>query len=67
MTEFENNQVENGNESMEAALDNFQEVNVGDIVKGEVLAIEDKQAIVGIEGAGVEGVVPAKRIVYIAC
>ena len=32
MTEFENNQVENGNESMEAALDNFQEVNVGDIV-----------------------------------
>ena len=39
MTEFENNQVENGNESMEAALDNFQEVNVGDIVKGEVLAL----------------------------
>ncbi|MEO2488268.1 S1 RNA-binding domain-containing protein, partial [Enterococcus casseliflavus] len=60
MTEFENNQVESGNESMEAALDNFQEVKVGDIVKGEVLAIEDKQAIVGIEGAGVEGVVPAK-------
>jgi small subunit ribosomal protein S1 len=47
---------------MEAALDNFQEVKVGDIVKGEVLAIEDKQAIVGIEGAGVEGVVPAKEL-----
>lgn len=62
MTEFESNQVENGNESMEAALSNFQEVNVGDIVKGEVLAIEDKQAIVGIEGAGVEGVVPAKEL-----
>jgi small subunit ribosomal protein S1 len=62
MTEFENNQVESGNESMEAALDNFQEVKVGDIVKGEVLAIEDKQAIVGIEGAGVEGVVPAKEV-----
>ncbi|MGG5336054.1 30S ribosomal protein S1 [Enterococcus casseliflavus] len=62
MTEFENNQVESGNESMEAALDNFQEVKVGDIVKGEVLAIEDKQAIVGIEGAGVEGVVPAKEL-----
>ncbi|EAC9647483.1 30S ribosomal protein S1, partial [Listeria monocytogenes] len=41
---------------------NFQEVKVGDIVKGEVLAIEDKQAIVGIEGAGVEGVVPAKEL-----
>ncbi|MCX4169463.1 30S ribosomal protein S1 [Enterococcus casseliflavus] len=62
MTEFENNQVESGNESMEAALDNFQEVKVGDIVKGEVLAIEDKQAIVGSEGAGVEGVVPAKEL-----
>lgn len=62
MTEFENNQVESENESMEAALDNFQEVKVGDIVKGEVLAIEDKQAIVGIEGAGVEGVVPAKEL-----
>lgn len=47
---------------MEAALDNFQEVKVGDIVKGEVLAIEDKQAIIGIEGAGVEGVVPAKEL-----
>jgi small subunit ribosomal protein S1 len=62
MTDFENKQVDNGNESMEAALDNFQEVNVGDIVKGEVLAIEDRQAIVGIEGAGVEGVVPAKEL-----
>ena len=62
MTELENNHVENTNESMEAALSSFQEVNVGDIVKGEVLAIEDKQAIVGIEGAGVEGVVPAKEL-----
>lgn len=62
MTELENNNVENANESMEAALSSFQEVNVGDIVKGEVLAIEDKQAIVGIEGAGVEGVVPAKEL-----
>ena len=61
MTELENNH-ENTTESMEAALNSFQEVNVGDIVKGEVLAIEDKQAIVGIEGAGVEGVVPAKEL-----
>ena len=62
MTEFENNHVESGNETMESALSNFQEVNVGDIVKGEVLAIEDKQAVVGIEGAGVEGVVPMKEL-----
>jgi Ribosomal protein S1 len=61
MTELENNH-EHTTESMEAALNSFQEVNVGDIVKGEVLAIEDKQAIVGIEGAGVEGVVPAKEL-----
>ncbi|MCD5001108.1 30S ribosomal protein S1 [Enterococcus saccharolyticus] len=61
MTELENNHVENTNE-MEAALSSFQEVSVGDVVKGEVLAIEDKQAIVGIEGAGVEGVVPAKEL-----
>lgn len=61
MTEFENNQVENG-ESMADALESFQEVKVGDIVKGEVLAVEDKQAIVGIEGAGVEGIVPVKEL-----
>lgn len=58
----ENKQVENSNETMEAAMNSVQEVNVGDIVKGEVLAIEDKQVIVGIEGAGVEGVVPAKEL-----
>ncbi len=62
MTELENNQVENANETMEDALNSVQEVKVGDIVKGEVLVIEDKQAVVGIEGAGVEGVVPAKEL-----
>ncbi len=62
MTEFDNNQVENVNVSMEDALNSFKEVSVGDVVKGEVLAVEDKQAIVGIEGAGVEGVVPVKEL-----
>lgn len=62
MTEFENNQITNANESMEAALNSFKEVSVGDVVTGEVLAVEDKQAIVGIEGAGVEGVVPVKEL-----
>ncbi|WP_270598392.1 30S ribosomal protein S1 [Enterococcus asini] len=60
MTEM-NNQVESS-QSMADALENFGEVKIGDVVKGEVLAIEDKQAIVGIEGAGVEGVVPAKEL-----
>ncbi|MGC6769718.1 30S ribosomal protein S1 [Enterococcus sp. LJL128] len=54
--------VENSNETMEDAMNSVQEVNVGDIVRGEVLAVEDKQVIVGIEGTGVEGVVPAKEL-----
>ncbi|STD23261.1 MULTISPECIES: 30S ribosomal protein S1 [Enterococcus] len=59
MTEFEQNQTD---QSMEDAMNSVQEVSVGDVVKGEVLVIEDKQAIVGIEGTGVEGVVPAKEL-----
>lgn len=61
MTEFEQNQIDN-NQSMEDAMNSVQEVNVGDVVKGEVLVIEDKQVVVGIEGAGVEGVIPAKEL-----
>lgn len=61
MTDFEDKQVEK-NVTMEDAMNSVQEVSVGDIVKGEVLAIEDKQVVVGIEGAGVEGVVPAKEL-----
>lgn len=61
MTEFEQNQTENS-QSMEDAMNSVQEVNVGDVVSGEVLVIEDKQVVVGIEGAGVEGVVPAKEL-----
>ncbi len=62
MTELENNHVESAGETMEDALKSVQEVKVGDIVKGEVLVIEDKQAVIGIEGAGVEGVVPVKEL-----
>ncbi|EPH94626.1 putative ribosomal protein S1 [Enterococcus faecalis 13-SD-W-01] len=62
MTEFDQTQAENNNQSMEDAMKSVQEVSVGDIVKGEVLALEDKQVVVGIEGAGVEGVVPAKEL-----
>lgn len=51
--------MQTGNEELLNALDSVQEVNVGDIVKAEVLAIEPgKEVIVGIEGSGVEGVVP---------
>lgn len=36
-------------ETMAAALDSVHEVKIGDVVKGEVLVIEDRQVIVGIE------------------
>ncbi len=61
MTDFEDKQVAN-NETMEDAMNSVQEVSVGDIVKGEVLAIEDKQVIVAILGTGLEGVIPAKEL-----
>lgn len=53
----------NENNDMLKALDSIETVKVGDVVKGEVLAIDDdRQAIVGIKDAGVEGVVPAKEL-----
>jgi small subunit ribosomal protein S1 len=51
------------NNELLAALDSVAEVKVGDVVKGEVLAIDDKrQVIVGIDGAGVEGVIPLREL-----
>ncbi|MGK4178729.1 30S ribosomal protein S1 [Lapidilactobacillus dextrinicus] len=47
---------------MEKALDSVHEVKIGDVVKGEVLAIDDGQLVVGIQGTGVEGVVPLKEL-----
>lgn len=49
-------------ETMEDALNSVHQVKVGDVVKGEVLAIEDKQLVIGIENSGVEGVVPLKEL-----
>ncbi|WP_054676076.1 30S ribosomal protein S1 [Lacticaseibacillus sharpeae] len=49
-------------ETMADALNSVSTVKVGDVVKAEVLAIEDKQLTVGIEGTGVEGVVPLKEL-----
>jgi small subunit ribosomal protein S1 len=50
-------------ESMLEALDSVQEIHIGDIVQGEILKIqENKQAIVGILGGGVEGVIPHNEL-----
>lgn len=54
----ENNSVN----PMEQALDNFEQVNVGDVVTAEVLSVEDNQLIVGIDNTGVEGTVPFKEL-----
>ncbi|MGN8166510.1 30S ribosomal protein S1 [Lactiplantibacillus plantarum] len=60
MSENENSQEKN---ELLDALNSVEEVNVGDVVKGEVLAIDDdKQVIIGIQGTGVEGVVPLKEL-----
>lgn len=51
------------NKDLLEALNSVQEVKVGDVVKGEVLTIDDsRQVIVGIENAGVEGVVPVREL-----
>ncbi|MCM0582251.1 30S ribosomal protein S1 [Weissella diestrammenae] len=51
------------NNELLAALDAQPDVKVGDVVKGEVLAIDDaRQVVVGIDGAGVEGVIPAREL-----
>ena len=54
---------ESENKDLLEALNSVKPVKVGDVVKGEVLAFDDKkQVIVGIEGSGVEGVVPAREL-----
>lgn len=48
---------------LEEALNSVKEVKVGDVVKGEVLTIdESNQVIVGIENTGVEGFVPVREL-----
>ena len=42
-------------QTMQDALDIVKDIQVGDLVQGEVLVLQDKQAIVGIIGGGVEG------------
>lgn len=54
---------ESENKDLLEALNSVKPVKVGDVVKGEVLAFDDKkQVIVGIEGTGVEGVVPTREL-----
>ncbi|PWG00802.1 30S ribosomal protein S1 [Levilactobacillus bambusae] len=57
------NGTSNESNDMLNALNSVEEVKIGDVVKGEILAIdEDQQLIVGIGETGIEGVVPKKEI-----
>ena len=59
LNEEESNNVE---QTMQDVLDEALSIEVGDTVKGEVLSIQDRQAIVGIIGGGVEGVIPYNEL-----
>lgn len=59
LNEEESNNVE---QTMQDVLDEALSIEVGDTVKGEVLSIRDGQAIVGIIGGGVEGVIPHNEL-----
>ena len=48
--------------TMQDALDIVKDIQIGDLVQGEVLTLQDKQAIVGIVGGGVEGVIPFNEL-----
>lgn len=49
-------------QTMQDALEIVKDIQIGDLVQGEVLTLQDKQAIVGIIGGGVEGVIPFNEL-----
>ena len=49
-------------QTMQDALDIVKDIQIGELVQGEVLTLQDKQAIVGIIGGGVEGVIPFNEL-----
>ncbi|MER2040969.1 MAG: 30S ribosomal protein S1 [Desemzia incerta] len=62
MTENENVHEVEEQQSMSDVMKDVEEISIGDIVEGEVLAIdENKQAIVGL-GGGLEGVIPHNEL-----
>lgn len=55
------NGSEDMNQELLSALDNFGKVEIGDKISGEILIIDDSEAIIGIDGTGFEGVLTAKE------
>ena len=53
----------NKNEKLMKAIDSIKTVKVGDVVEGEILAIDASgQVVVGINDSGVEGVIPRREL-----
>ncbi len=53
----------NKNKKLMEAIDSVKTVNVGDVVKGEILAIDESgQVVVGINDSGVEGIIPRREL-----
>lgn len=62
MTKNENTHELEEQQSMSEVMKDVKEINIGDVVEGEVLSIdENKQAIVGL-GGGLEGVIPHNEL-----
>lgn len=62
MTEKENTHELEEQQSMSNVMKDVEEIGIGDVVQGEILAIdESKQAIVGL-GGGLEGVIPYNEL-----
>jgi small subunit ribosomal protein S1 len=54
---------EQKNKDLLEALDSVDQVKINDVVEGEILAVDnDHQLIIGIDNAGVEGVVPRREL-----
>ena len=54
---------EQTNKDLLEALDSVDQVNINDVVSGEILAFDkDHQLIIGIDNTGVEGVVPRREL-----
>ncbi|BDR58660.1 30S ribosomal protein S1 [Xylocopilactobacillus apicola] len=51
-----------GSQEMAQALDESLNVNLGDVVKAEILQVDDNQLVVSILGTGLEGVVPEREL-----
>ncbi|MGX4763504.1 30S ribosomal protein S1 [Holzapfeliella sp. JNUCC 72] len=53
--------ADNNEIMMKDILDELTGVNIGDVVGVEVLVVEDGQLVVGVDNAGVEGVIPKRE------